>query len=431
MENESEREASVQIQQDCPAEQPPFQNILALCYSHNQLGVAGYSEMENTIYAESFEVSPEDCEATLQSIKMTFDPTLFLIHPTILTNASLLNFVLQGTDGLTPNAFNYKTLRTAAWNERITSSMIYNNLKIFSRVQGQTVVESALETVRRLGIDLDIEKVRLKQALGALLTHLQDTIFQSVQDKILIASIKEFPLIPYLRMDMNSYRALQIFSEDFHPNWINGKGRSKEGFSLFGLFDRTQSVLGKRKLREWMSKPYCDLNKILERQKGIQFIFKEGNREMLSQLAFNLKNFSDVPRLLLRIKKVEATVSDWCHLYASLTNALSIVDKIHSHKQNLDEENNADDIAFIDRLFGNCNKYVLRNLIRVMSSVIDFSRSAEERKIFIQEGYDQVLDQKREVCSKIDDYLFNAAQTILEDISILQVQCKYSCLFLL
>jgi hypothetical protein len=44
-----------------------------------------------------------------------------MIHPTVLTNASLLNFVLQGADGLTSNAFNYKTLRTEAWNERITS----------------------------------------------------------------------------------------------------------------------------------------------------------------------------------------------------------------------------------------------------------------------------------------------------------------------
>jgi hypothetical protein len=264
------------------------------------------------------------------------------------------------------------------------------------------------------------------EGLGALLTHLQDTVFQSVEDKILIASIKEFLLVPYLRMDMNSYRALQIFREDFHPNWINSKGSNKEGFSLFGLFDRTQSVLDKRKLREWMLKPYCDLNKILEGQKRIQFVLEEGNREMLSQLAFNLKNFSDVPRLLLRIKKVEETVSDWCRIYASLTNALSVVDKIDSHKQNLDEENNADDVAFIDRLFGNCNKYILRNLIRVMFSVIDCSRSAEKRKIFIQEGYDQVLDQKREICSKIDDYLFNAAQTILEDISVLQVKCKYS-----
>jgi DNA mismatch repair ATPase MutS len=165
---------------------------------------------------------------------------------------------------------------------------------------------------------------------------------------------------------------------------------------------------------------------------------------------------------------METNVYDWCRIYASLTNALSVVDKIDSYKQNLDEENNADDIAFIDKLFGNCNKYVLRNLIRVLSSVIDFSRSAEGRKIFIQEGYDQVLDQKREVidklfgncnkyvlrnlirvlssvidfsrsaegrkifiqegyeqvldqkrevCSKIDDYLYNATQTILEDFS--------------
>ena len=42
---------------------------------------------------------------------------------------------------------------------------------------------------------------------------------------------------------------MQIFAEEIHPNVIKGPGRSKEGFSIFGLFDRTQSISGAGKIR--------------------------------------------------------------------------------------------------------------------------------------------------------------------------------------
>ncbi|CAN0375403.1 unnamed protein product [Laminaria digitata] len=55
-------------------------------------------------------------------------------------------------------------------------------------------------------------------------------------------------------------------AEEFHPNVLSGKGRSKEGFSIFGLFDRTRSASGRRCLKEWMLKPLHDIEAIRIRQ---------------------------------------------------------------------------------------------------------------------------------------------------------------------
>lgn len=47
---------------------------------------------------------------------------------------------------------------------------------------------------------------------------------------------------------------------------VDGQGRSKEGFSVFGLFDRTRSVSGRRCLKQWMLKPLHDIHAITARQ---------------------------------------------------------------------------------------------------------------------------------------------------------------------
>jgi len=39
-----------------------------------------------------------------------------------------------------------------------------------------------------------------------------------------------------------TYQALGIFQTEYHPNVLSGKGKAKEGFSIFGVFDRTRYV---------------------------------------------------------------------------------------------------------------------------------------------------------------------------------------------
>ena len=45
--------------------------------------------------------------------------------------------------------------------------------------------------------------------------------------------------------------------------------RKKEGFSIFGLFDRTSSLPGRARLHHWMLNPFCDKERILFRQNGM------------------------------------------------------------------------------------------------------------------------------------------------------------------
>ena len=74
---------------------------------------------------------------------------------------------------------------------------------------------------------------------------------------------------------MNLFHATQtdrhstVYSVLYALLSYKGKGKNKEGYSLFSLFDRTKSHPGREKLKDWMMKPVRELSIISHRQYGI------------------------------------------------------------------------------------------------------------------------------------------------------------------
>ncbi len=171
--------------------------------------------------------------------------------------------------------------------------------------------EEVLDTRRnfdRLSAVLDLkggEPLAIR-ALGALLLHLQTTIFQLEPGGLVpVQALERFDLNRYVRLDSNAFSSLQvvgapvlffktymhkgsyarsstrhihahntnqIFAEERHPNVISGRGRSKEGFSLFALLDQTRSRPGRACLREWMLRPLRQPEAIVRRQRAIDLL---------------------------------------------------------------------------------------------------------------------------------------------------------------
>ena len=299
------------------------QSLTALCFTNKQLGVACYEEISNTILCDTINVAVEDLEETLTNIKISLNPTLFVLHPKIISNKSLLELILSGVDG-TPEEYRFKVLKSSVWNDKNCVQTIHNCL-VIKGTHGQDRNESSYQ---QIACALDIESEQSRQALGALITYMQDTVFKLDSGKVVISSVKSFAQESFMRIDQASFQALQIFSEEIHPNVMKGKGRSKEGFSLFGLFDRTHSLPGRQRLRDWMARPYCDLGKILHRQSGVALAARQSNREFVLGLTALLRHFHDMPRLILRVKKVEATYAEWAKIYSSLSTAQKMLDHI-------------------------------------------------------------------------------------------------------
>ena len=56
-----------------------------------------------------------------------------------------------------------------------------------------------------------------------------------------------------------------VLQEEHHPSAM-GIGQSKEGFSVFGIFNQCVSSMGKRLLRLWFRRPIINLTAITDRQ---------------------------------------------------------------------------------------------------------------------------------------------------------------------
>ena len=81
---------------------------------------------------------------------------------------------------------------------------------------------------------------------------------------------------------------------------IGGKGQSKEGFSLFGVFDRTRSIVGRQRLKEIMRKPLLDLESINARQDAIEFLLQPEYGDYVATTCRHLKKVYDLPAIILR-----------------------------------------------------------------------------------------------------------------------------------
>jgi hypothetical protein len=187
-------------------------------------------------------------EDVLAKIKMAADPTLFLIHPTILSNKSLLDLLVCGIDGV-PDTYRHTTMKSSSWNAEAALEMMCSKLSVTMFEGAAADGHNSRRSYLHLASAIDLESMQLKQSVGALLNYLQANVFNMDSGVIIVSDVRQLELVSYLRIDSCTFRALQIFFQDQHPEVIKGVGRSKEGFSLFGLFDRTKSLPGRQCLR--------------------------------------------------------------------------------------------------------------------------------------------------------------------------------------
>ncbi|KAH9290878.1 hypothetical protein KI387_034995, partial [Taxus chinensis] len=127
----------------------------------------------------------------------------------------------------------------------------------------------------------------------------------------------------FLKIDALGHDALQIFQVDKHPSCM-GIGKSKEGFSLFGMFNKCVTVMGRRLLRTWFLRPILDLNILNDRLNTISLF--HGCDEMMAALHNSLKSVKDIPRLLKKFSCPSSlsTSDDWTTLSKSISSILHV-----------------------------------------------------------------------------------------------------------
>jgi len=143
-----------------------------------------------------------------------------------------------------------------------------------------------------------------------------------------------------LGIDASSLSALQIFKPEQHPS-AHGLGGAKEGMSLFGILDTTQSPSGRSLLRyiktlfffaaeligqsrKWMLRPMRDTLRITERLDCISFLSQPSSKEFLETTRKLLKRCSDLTTICGRIRTYQCSVTDWDHVFQVRTELFAV-----------------------------------------------------------------------------------------------------------
>jgi hypothetical protein len=278
--------------------------IIAVCYTNKTLGLAAFDEVSNVIHAEGIGVGLEDVEAVFDKLKVLMNPSMFVVHPLFVANQGLLDLLVGGGDDGVAPPYSYTVSKSTTWNAQAALELMCTKLLIRRGGSGGSDDEvgngggGRKGTYLNLAASVDLQCEQVKMSMGALLHYLAANLFSMDDGNGVVAGVRPFPNMDLCRVDTNCLMALQIFQQDHHPNVIKGDaidstpprpsscshhtpphlilgvGRSKEGFSVFSVFDRTKSAPGRQCLRNWMLAPFCNKARILRRQDGVALVVR-------------------------------------------------------------------------------------------------------------------------------------------------------------
>ena len=145
-------------------------------------------------------------------------------------------------------------------------------------------------------------------ASGAILYYLSETQHNKIQH---ITNISRIAEDAYVWMDRFTIRNLELY-HSYNPNAV----------TLLDVIDKTLSPMGGRLLKRWLALPLKDLNKIRSRHEVVSFL-KE-NKEVLSKIQFQIKQISDLERLISKIATGKVSPREVVHLKESLDAIIPI-----------------------------------------------------------------------------------------------------------
>jgi DNA mismatch repair protein MutS len=141
------------------------------------------------------------------------------------------------------------------------------------------------------------------RAAGGILQYLKETDEAALS---LLSSLKVYSLNEFMTLDTSTRRNLELTES------LRGETSS----SLLGILDKTVTPMGKRLIRQWVSQPLLDVNRIQIRQKIIEFFFTHSM--LRAELRSALKPLADLERLVNRTLSSHAQPRDTLSLRDTL-----------------------------------------------------------------------------------------------------------------
>jgi DNA mismatch repair protein MutS len=143
---------------------------------------------------------------------------------------------------------------------------------------------------------------------GAILYYLSETQHNKIQH---ITNIQRIAEDAYVWMDKFTIRNLELY-HSYNPNAV----------TLIDVIDKTLSPMGSRLLKRWLALPLKDINKIKGRHEVVAYLSE--NSEELHQIQYQIKQISDLERLISKVATGKVSPREVIHLKDSLNAIIPI-----------------------------------------------------------------------------------------------------------
>ncbi|GAU98159.1 hypothetical protein RvY_09339 [Ramazzottius varieornatus] len=256
---------------------------------------------------------------------------------------------------------------------------------------------------------IDFQRFCMVRALGGLLVYLDKHPGSERAGPSSVLAVRMFSMEGDVVIDQNSMHALRVFHTNSHPSAFKAGKASKEGVSLYALFNRCRSTIGARMLRLWFSRPTQNPSILRSRHQAIRFFMNADNAQVKVEFEKLLLGIKDVRTTMGRMSKGACTLNDWIALQKTAENSF-ILSKIVSR------ENLPLDIE----IFGKIQDYFVKDLgriARIIHNVVDAEASVLEERIVVKPGIVEELDDlKRSL------YRLNETLTVIANEEVSQIE---------
>lgn len=175
-----------------------------------------------------------------------------------------------------------------------------------------------------------------------------------------------------------------------------------------------------------MRSPFYDVSRITARQNGVEMVMRPENVDFIASTVKQIKKTADVTNCILRIKKVTSTHVQWTQLYQSIHAGIKIAQLVLMFLN--DPDKSEVDKKYLSELFSGLPIKEIEQVFKRLDDTVDIEATLQGFKdiqeagsniVYISDGFDEKLDNFRNIYSHLEDILRNAAKQTLMAVPIL------------
>lgn len=238
-------------------------------------------------------------------------------------------------------------------------------------------------------------------ASGVVLYYLSETQHDKIQH---ITAIHRIAENAYVWMDKFTIRNLELY-HSYNPNAV----------TLLDVIDKTISPMGGRLLKRWLALPLKDANKIKSRSEVVTYL-KE-NQDILQQFQFQIKQISDLERLISKIATGRVSPREVIYLKDSLDAIIPI--------KQVALQSSQEAVKVIGDSFHSCD--LLREKIK--TTLKNDAPVAISKGNAIAAGVNQELDELRTIAFSGKEFLEAIEKREIEKTGISSLKISFNNVF--